>query len=256
MKEIFGVRADEYSLQKILEIVKKAIEDKQKVHIVTLNTEMLMAAKTDPSLKHVINKAEIVVPESSGIYLADNFLSAKKGNKIVRLFISTWQTILGKNTSLPTRISGVDLSYLIAGLCSEFGYTLLLLGGGEGVAEEAAKNLKVEFKNLKAEGLYGGLAGSKELVEQVKQIKADVIFVAFGHGRQEKWLAANLNQIPAFVGIGVGGSLDYFAHRVPRAPEVVRNLGLEWAFRLLVQPWRFKRQTSLITFIKELWKIG
>ncbi len=255
MDKLLGVKVSNLAEDKILEKVKLAIDNKQKLQIVTLNTEMLMAAQKDPRLKSIINKAEIVVPESAGIYLAENYLIAKKSNKVVRLISSILQTISGKTGALPTRLSGVDLSYSLAGLCAEHGYQLLLLGGADGVADRAAESLRKQFVKLNVRGIYGGeVALNKGLVAEINQVKPDVIFVAFGHGKQEKWLSENLKNIPASVGIGVGGTLDYFANEVTRAPKFMQRLGLEWLFRLAVQPRRIKRQTSLIEFIQTLLK--
>ena len=94
----------------------------------------------------------------------------------------------------------------------------------------------------------------RKIFEQVQRYNPDIIFVGFGVPKQEYWIAENLNKISAKVAIGVGGTLDFMAGKVPRAPEMVRNLGLEWVFRLAVQPWRVKRQLSLLKFINLLLK--
>jgi len=74
------------------------------------------------------------------------------------------------------------------------------------------------------------------------------LFVAFGAPKQEFWISENLNKIPVKVAIGVGGAFDYISGKIPRAPRFIRNIGFEWLFRLVVQPWRMKRQLSLIKF--------
>ena len=89
----------------------------------------------------------------------------------------------------------------------------------------------------------------QEWTEALKSKKVDILFVAFGSPKQEIWIADNLNKIPAKVVVGVGGSFDFISGKVPRAPKFVRNLGLEWLFRLIIQPWRIKRQLSLLEFI-------
>ncbi len=77
----------------------------------------------------------------------------------------------------------------------------------------------------------------------------DILFVALGHIKQEKWIADNLDRIPVHVAMGVGGAFDYLGGFVPRAPKLMRELGLEWLFRLVVQPWRIKRQLALIKYL-------
>jgi N-acetylglucosaminyldiphosphoundecaprenol N-acetyl-beta-D-mannosaminyltransferase len=90
---------------------------------------------------------------------------------------------------------------------------------------------------------------SQEWSEELKSKKTDILFVAFGSPKQEIWIAENLNQLPAKVVIGVGGAFDFISGKVRRAPVFIRQLGLEWLFRLIIQPWRIKRQLKLLTFI-------
>ena len=80
----------------------------------------------------------------------------------------------------------------------------------------------------------------------------DLLFVALGHIKQEKWIAANLDKIPVHLAMGVGGAFDYLSGRVPRAPKWMRDLGFEWLFRLIMQPWRIKRQLALGQYIRYL----
>ena len=84
---------------------------------------------------------------------------------------------------------------------------------------------------------------------KIKIPPSDILFVGFGHGKQEKWIYKNFKNTPAKIQMGVGGAFDYLSGRVVRAPRVVRVLGFEWLFRLLVQPWRIKRQLKLLLFI-------
>ena len=77
----------------------------------------------------------------------------------------------------------------------------------------------------------------------------DILFVAFGFPKQEQWIAENLDKIPVKVAMGVGGAFDYISGNVPRSPVFIRKLGLEWLFRLIIQPWRLKRQLALFKFI-------
>lgn len=132
-------------------------------------------------------------------------------------------------------IPGVDFMEALVEMASFRGFTVAFLGGGPGVAELCAERLKKKYPKLKI-----GFA------------KTDILFVAFGHPKQEKWIYQNLPKIPVKVAMGVGGAFDYLSGRVPRAPKLVRDLGFEWLFRLAVQPWRIKRQFSLL---KYLWLI-
>ena len=256
MDNIFGVRIDRYSENQLLEIIKKSVDTSKKLQVVTLNTELLVASKTDKKLQGVLNQAGLVVPESSGLQIANHFYASKAKNKLLRLLGSGWKVMTGSKINPNERLAGVDLCYATAGLCQEFGYKLLLLGGGAEVAFQAATNLKKLYPKLKVVGVYGGLVGRDDqlIAAQVQRERPDVLFVAFGQPTQEYWIAENLNKISAKVAVGVGGSLDFMAGKVPRAPKLVRNLGLEWAFRLVAQPWRVKRQFALVKFIRYLWQ--
>ena len=86
-------------------------------------------------------------------------------------------------------------------------------------------------------------------MKQFNNATIDILFVAFGAPKQEFWINENLNKIPVKIAIGVGGAFDHISGKVPRAPLIIRRLGMEWLFRLIVQPWRFKRQLALIEFI-------
>lgn len=254
MDKILGVRIDRYSISEVLEIVKKTVETNKKLQIVTLNTELLVASQKDKRLKEVINKSDLNLPESSGLYLADNYFASELRPNLLRLISSGFQTIFGSRKGLSERVAGVDLSYRIVDLCSKHGYKLLLLGGKEGVATTASKNLKKLYPKLEVVGSYGGAVASEEekILGEVEKADPDIIFVAFGQPNQEYWIAENLGKTSAKVAVGVGGTLDFMAGRVVRAPKWVRNLGLEWVFRLLIQPWRIKRQLALLKFIKIL----
>ena len=83
----------------------------------------------------------------------------------------------------------------------------------------------------------------------ISKMSADILFVAFGSPKQEMWIAQNLRRIDVRIAIGVGGAFDFISGKVARAPLWIRNLGLEWLFRLIVQPWRAKRQIALVKFV-------
>lgn len=133
-------------------------------------------------------------------------------------------------------IPGVDFMEALVKMATVGGFTVGFLGGGPGVAELCAERLKKKYPKLKVG--FG---------------KTDILFVAFGHPKQEKWIYQNLPKIPVKLAMGVGGAFDYLSGKVPRAPIWIRNLRLEWLFRLILQPWRIKRQIALIKYLLLLW---
>jgi N-acetylglucosaminyldiphosphoundecaprenol N-acetyl-beta-D-mannosaminyltransferase len=139
-------------------------------------------------------------------------------------------------------------------MAREHDWSVFLLGAGPGVAEAAARALKRGHPGLRVGGTWEGSARADEaqaICARVQASGAQVLAVAFGVPKQDLWLSCHLGQSGARVGIGVGGSLDYLAGRVPRAPLLLRRLGLEWTFRLARQPWRLSRMLRAAPFFWE-----
>ena len=145
--------------------------------------------------------------------------------------------------SLKERIHGVDLMENLCKEVSKQPITVGFLGAGPNVAVKTAECLREKYSGLRV-----GLV-AKEWSDDLKDAKVDILFVAFGSPKQEIWIAQNLEKLPAKVVIGVGGSFDFISGKVRRAPKFVQNLGLEWLFRLIIQPWRIKRQLRLVKFL-------
>ena len=141
----------------------------------------------------------------------------------------------------------------------DLGFTIGLLGGRDGVAELAAERLLEKYPKLKVVFAKSGgevdndgnVIARNEMTED-----CDILFVAFGPPKQEKWIAKNLKKIPVKVAMTVGGSLDIISGKIPRAPKILRTLGLEWIFRLIMEPWRVKRQLALIEYLLLILKYG
>jgi N-acetylglucosaminyldiphosphoundecaprenol N-acetyl-beta-D-mannosaminyltransferase len=168
-----------------------------------------------------LNGAKLALPDGVGVMIAAQLLG----------------------TTLKQRIHGTDL---VESLCREVSnrpITVGFLGAGPSVAENAAECLKEKYPGLRV-----GLVAS-EWSSALKEKKVDILFVAFGSPKQEIWIADNLNILPAKVVVGVGGAFDFISGKVARSPLFLRKIGLEWLFRLIIQPWRIKRQLSLIKFI-------
>lgn len=120
------------------------------------------------------------------------------------------------------------------------------------MAEEAVHNLKQKYPGIKVEGYHHGYFDQdeeKKIIEEIIESKPDIIFVALGAPKQEKWIWDNKDKLPAKIAMGVGGSLDVLAGRVKRAPEFFRKAGLEWFYRLIKEPKRFFRMMKLPKFV-------
>ncbi len=198
------------------------------LQVVTLNPEILMLARRHPQLAAVIRRAALVIPDGHGLVWASRRLG----------------------DPLPARVAGVDLLDDLAAAAVDRGWRVFLLGAAPGVAAAAAERLRTRHPGLAIVGTASGSAGAAAapLVAAIADLRPDLLAVAFGAPRQELWLDRHLAATGAALGIGVGGSLDVVAGRVPRAPQLLRDHGLEWSYRLARQPWRLPRMLRAAPF--------
>lgn len=219
---LFGVGFNNIKMDEVLEYIIRGLKnDDKKQYVVTPNPEILMIARRQASYKKVLNDAELALPDGIGVLFAGKLLGYP----------------------LKERIAGVDL---VENLCKEVSKQPIMtgfLGAGPGVAELTAECLQKKYPGLKV-----GFA-KKELSKPEELKNVDLLFVAFGAPKQEIWIAENLNRLPVKLAVGVGGAFDFISGKVPRAPKFIRDLDLEWLFRLIIQPWRIRRQFSLIEFL-------
>jgi N-acetylglucosaminyldiphosphoundecaprenol N-acetyl-beta-D-mannosaminyltransferase len=198
--------------------------------VVTLNPEYVMATRRNPAFRQVVNSADLVTADGAGIILAGKLLG----------------------TPFRGRVTGVALCEKLFALSAQpDGPRLFLLGAQPGVAGEAALKLEKEYPGIKIGGTWAGKAGPEgdaEAVGRIRESGAEVVLVAYGMLKQDWWSVRNLSSSGAAVALGVGGVLDYKAGRVPLAPLRLRQLGLEWAYRLYREPWRWRRQLALPQF--------
>lgn len=222
--DIFGVRVDTPSMDQAVEQVVEWVMGNGRHYIVTPNPEFIIIAQKDLEFKKVLNQADLSIPDGAGLKLAADIQSTTPG---------------------------VDLMEELIKVSAKKGFTIGLLGGGDLVAVKLAECLKKKYPGLKvvfAES--GGMVDEEGRLPRLPRLpRLDILFVAFGQVKQEKWIAQNLSHLPVKVAMGVGGAFDYLSGLVPRAPKLMRNLGLEWLFRLVLQPWRIKRQLVLIKFV-------
>ena len=220
--KILGVNVSTEKKSEILKkIIKSLKEGRQKAYIVTPNPEIIMNALRERSYMDILNRAQVSLPDGIGVLASSKLL--KKG--------------------VLERITGVDMMVEIVRECAKEGLTTGFFGGVPGVAEKTADCLQKSYPNLKV-----AYADSDWDTAKIKGKHIDMLFVALGFPKQEIWISENLPKIPVTIAMGVGGSFDYISGRVKRAPGFLRSIGLEWAFRLVNEPWRVKRQIVLPKF--------
>ena len=225
---MLGVRVDCVDMAGALERIG-ALIDAGGTHLVaTVNPEFVMSARRDPEFARVL--------ESSDLCLAD-------GSRVV------WAA-RRNGCRLDAPVPGVDLIPELAAMCLRRKRGLFMLGAAPGVALEAARRLKAANPRLDVVA-HSGSPEPKYDEETLKLIAAQrpaVLLVAFGAPGQEKWIDRMRSKLEVPVCVGVGGAFDYLAGIVPRAPALMRRAGLEWLFRLMVQPWRIGRMSVLPIF--------
>lgn len=220
-KNILGIEITDENQEKILEYIITSLQKgEKKYYIVTPNPEIIVYADTHPEFKKIVNEAKIALPDGWGV---------------------VWASKILKNP-IKTRITGTDILYKLCQRVAKRPVIVGFLGGRGGVAEATAECLQKKYPRLR-------VAYIAQDWDEIEFRKVDILFVAFGFPKQEEWIAQNLNKLPVKVMMGVGGAFDYVSGKVPRAPKLVRDIGFEWLFRLVVQPWRAKRQLALIKFV-------
>src|SRR5690606_38026899 len=149
-------------------------------------------------------------------------------------------------------VPGSELVYCLAEAAAQAGWRLFLLGAAPGVAEEAAAVLQARYPGLIIAGTYSGSPDPAEnaaIVQRINDSRADILYVAYGAPRQDKWIARNRETLKTVrLAMGVGGALDFITGRAVRAPEWMQKLGLEWLHRLYREPWRWRRMLALPRF--------
>ena len=193
--------------------------------VVTLNPEMVMRARRDPEFRVTLEDAALLVPDGIGIVRA----LRRRGHPGAM------------------RVGGADMLMAYLPEAVRRRHRIALAGAGPGVAVVAARRLRTRFPDLEIVATDSG-APDEALARRLRAARPDMVWAAFGHGKQELFLRRHLRLIGAGAGVGVGGTLDYIAGRARRAPAVVRDAGLEWAWRLALEPWRLRRQLQLPRF--------
>lgn len=203
-------------------------------NIVSLNPENLIISRADPEFKEIVETAQVKIVDGVGVVIAGKILGVEVGD----------------------RVTGVGLMEELIDMAGKDSLPVMLIGAKDNLAFQLAEcyNGKYGQKNFfGTQGIKNIKSPKKEEEEAtfsiVARMKPRLLFVAFGSPYQEKWLWRNRALLQGIVCMGVGGAFDYLAGEVRRPSNAVRAMGLEWLFRLLQQPWRWKRQLRLLQFM-------
>jgi N-acetylglucosaminyldiphosphoundecaprenol N-acetyl-beta-D-mannosaminyltransferase len=197
--------------------------------IASVNPERIMQARRETALGAILGRADLALADGIGVVWAARRLGHP----------------------LPARVSGVDFLEALAAYGARAGWRFFFLGGAPGAADAAAEVLRGRYPGFTLAGSYGGSADPADdgdTTEAVRASRAQLLFLAYGGGAEEAWLARNLVASGAVIGMGVGGAFDFISGRAQRAPKWMRDRGLEWLHRLSRQPWRWRRMLALPRF--------
>ncbi len=226
---ILGVRVNNVTTEETLALIEQYIAEGKPRQIATVNSEFIVRAQQDDVFRVVLDGCDLALPDGAGLLWAAR--------------------LLGK--PLRERVTGADTVPLIAGLSAARGYRLYLLGAAPGVAEQAASVLRRDYPGLQIVGTYAGSPDPLEeekIVARIVATSPDLLFVAYGAPRQDVWIHRNLERLGVPVCMGVGGTFDFIAGVAVRAPLWMQRAGLEWLYRLLREPWRWRRMLALPRF--------
>lgn len=233
---ILDVPVDMVGSREAMEIFRELMKTEDCSMIVTPNSEIVVNAAKDPELKAIIEQADLVIPDGIGLVYASKIMGVP----------------------LRERVTGIDFLDAVLGYLEETDQSIFFLGskpgeGGQpGIAEVAAERMKEKYKKLKIAGTHHGYfkePDEEAIVKAINESGADFLCAALGSPKQEKFIYRHRSELKVKGGIGVGGSLDVWAGTLKRAPEFYRNHGLEWLYRLIQQPSRYKRMAALPLFM-------
>ncbi len=230
---ILGVNVASLTMSQAVEQIEAFMEESRGALIATANAEMIMQATNDEAFRHIMNDAALVVPDGAGAVWAARHLGYP----------------------MPERVAGYDLVQALLARAPQKERRIFFFGSAPGIAERAREKAEALYPGVAVVGIRDGYFTAAEepaIIEMIRSLHVDLLLVALGSPRQEKWLAAHLPELNVAAAIGVGGTLDVMAGAVKRAPIWMQKARLEWLFRGLLQPKRIGRLMALPRFV---WRV-
>lgn len=235
---LLGVPVAAVTMEEALDILESFVSERRTHLVVTSDASSIVRAQEDEEFRRIVQSADLVTPDGIGVVWGARLLG-----------LPIYQ-----------RVPGVELMAKLCERAAQKGWKVFLLGAKPGVAEQAAKNLQARYHGLQIVGTHHGYFTPEEepqVIAKIKEAQPDILFVAFGIPKQEKWIARHADELQVPICIGVGGSFDVYAGVVKRAPEWVQRLCLEWLYRTIKDPRRLPRLKAipklLWLVIKEAW---
>lgn len=217
--KVQGFNVNLMSFDEVIKALVCAINDEKNVHVVTINPEIIQNAKKNFELKQIINDAEIVTPDGVGVKIALKMKGIKQ-----------------------EQVTGVDLSKKMLEIAADEKFKVALVGAKPEILELVVQNLKNKYENIDIVYSHDGyFTDFDPIIKDVINSGAKFLLCAMGSPKQEFFISELKKQAKGVVMIGVGGTFDVLSGKVQLAPQIYRKLGLEWLYRTIKQPERFKR---------------
>lgn len=196
-------------------------------HIVSLNPENMIEATENPEFKRVYDRAELIIADGIGILAAARILNVSVGEKV----------------------TGIGLMDMIVRKYPE--KRIVFVGAHHNAAQKTLEHFMHETEGSASDwtAFPDVDRNDSDLIHKILTAKPDLLFIAFGSPAQELWIEKHRAQLAGVVCMGVGQAFNVYGGMVKRAPRLMQALGLEWLYRLLTQPWRWRRQLRLLKFI-------
>lgn len=214
--------------QNFISLLKQCITNHQNTFIVTANPEIAVYAYDHPEYRKIIQTADYITPDGIGIIKAGQMI----------------------HQPLSERITGFDTLTSLLEIANKCSLKVYLLGAKPEIITKTVQNIRQKYPQLKLVGSHDGYFQDEQpIVQEIEQTQPDIVAVALGFPKQEEFIYRHRQLTPA-IWIGVGGSFDVLSGTVKRAPQLIQNWHLEWLYRLLSHPSRFKRFLALPRFLK------
>ncbi|MEW6730038.1 MAG: WecB/TagA/CpsF family glycosyltransferase [Acidobacteriota bacterium] len=218
---VAGVDVDNISQREAVRLIDHFIAARVPRMMAVVNASKILLATQDEELKRILIGADLVTADGMSVVWASRYLGCP----------------------LKERVTGIDTFQQVVALAVRRNYSVYFLGARPEVIQSLVRLYQSKYPSLKIAGYHNGYFGrTEDVVDDIRRAAPDILFVAMGSPRQEKWLFANLHVLNVPFSLGVGGSFDHVAGFVKRAPGWVQNLGLEWLYRFLQEPRRLWRR--------------
>ena len=234
--KILGVPVHPYTMKGAVEKILERVSQSKKTFVVTANAEIIMMGQSDDEYMEILNNAALVLPDGAGTVWA--------GRKL--------------GYEVPERVAGYDLFLNLMTEAAQKKLKVFFFGSAPGVAEEAKQKCEILYPGVSIVGCRDGYFKEEDnlaIVEEINNSGADLLFVALGAPKQEKWLAKFQDILKPSLLMGIGGSFDVVAGKMERAPKWMQDASLEWLFRLYKQPSRLGRMLVLPKFVIKVLRI-